>query len=356
MQLRLEDQPLFHRSVLRASAWAALAGAAATVTSAVALVPLAAAGCAVSLLGRGKAALACAVGAISCAVAALLRPDSAALLGSGALLGLGLAAARLGEAGESGARKPGAGHFASSAVLGAAVLGAAGALLPPFASLLAHLFPASLAFPAAGAVLGLWAAAVAAPLYLTVALDPVEARLGTLRAALGAELRPLADRAVSARRAALEALVDKVPTGSSRQDLRALLESLALLALDLARRAAELTFAAQPALEEELRKRAAGLTQRGHEVHDQVARASWLRAAETVEAQLAHCRSVRLARERLVARVHEEVSQLERARFSLLLLGGVDELRTAVELDLLGARLQQGVLACEAAAECDHAG
>src|SRR5207248_2561572 len=82
-------------------------------------------------------------------------------------------------------------------------------------------------------------------------------------------------------------------------DLRGLLDRLALAALDLARRGAELSRAAAPSLEQELTSRSAELGRASEEAADAVARASFLRACAAVEAQLVHCRTARAARERL---------------------------------------------------------
>ena len=147
--------------------------------------------------------------------------------------------------------------------------------------------------------------------------------------------------------AARSAAAAALPPGS-RGDLRGLLEALALAALDLARRAAELGRTASLAVEEELDRRATQLATSAAGAADPAARGSYQRAAATLAGQLEHCRRVRASRERVVARLHEEVAQLERARFALTLLDGADADRSAAELDLLGDRLQHSAVACEA--------
>jgi hypothetical protein len=131
-------------------------------------------------------------------------------------------------------------------------------------------------------------------------------------------------------------------------DLRGLIDSLALAALDVAERTASLSRAATPSLEEELQRRFAQLQKSAADAEDQAARSSYQRAAEALEGQLEHFRRVRRARERALARLHEDVANLERVRFSLTLLRGADAVRGAVELDLLHDRLQHGALAFEA--------
>jgi hypothetical protein len=119
-------------------------------------------------------------------------------------------------------------------------------------------------------------------------------------------------------------------------------------AIDLAARAAELGRAAPSSLETELKTRAAQLAANAQSAEDEPARKSYQRAAEALEGQLEHLRRVRRARERALARLHEEVANLERARFSLTLLHGADN---AVELDLLHDRLQHSAVAAESQEE-----
>jgi hypothetical protein len=146
-------------------------------------------------------------------------------------------------------------------------------------------------------------------------------------------------RAAAARRGA----ADELPPGT-RADLRSLLDQLALAALDVAERTASLTRAASPAVEEELQRRCALLLNNAAKADDEATRQSYQRAADALEGQLDHFRRVRRARERALARLHEDVANLERARFSLTLLRGPD---SAAELDLLHDRLQHGAIAFE---------
>jgi len=108
--------------------------------------------------------------------------------------------------------------------------------------------------------------------------------------------------------------------------------------LELASRAAGLTRAASAQAEEDLRKRSSALMQSAEAAQDRAAQESYRRAAEALSAQLQHARRVRLARERLVARLHEDVANLERARFSSTLVRGPD---FDLELGLLQETLRQ---------------
>ena len=339
MEIRFEDHPRFQRGAIRAALGAA---ALAAVVPEWALLPAVAVGAAAGFASRRRPALLVLAALLAVAAVALLRPLSPWPLPlCGALLALGFAAARAPHSRESGAPLP-AGAVAAAVALTAAMLWAARLWLPAFALALAQLVPAAPLL--AGALTGLWIAAACAPLHLSLQADAVEAKLAALRPLLGAELRPLAERAAAARAAAATAL----PQGS-RGDLRGLLDALALAALDLARRGADLGRTASLAIEEDLAKRVDQLGRSAETAADSAARGSYQRAAETLAGQLEHCRRVRGARERVVARLHEEVAQLERARFALTLLDGADAERSAAELDLLGDRLHHSAVACEAA-------
>jgi hypothetical protein len=83
-------------------------------------------------------------------------------------------------------------------------------------------------------------------------------------------------------------------------------------------------------LEDDLQRRSAALSQNAAKTDDPAARQSYQRAAEALQGQLDHLLRVRRAKDRAVARMHEEVENLERARFSLTLVQDSD---TAAGLD-----------------------
>jgi hypothetical protein len=233
----------------------------------------------------------------------------------GALLGLSFALGRC-EAGDGPLPR-------TAAVLASVALGAAAGWAAPLAAALAPLLPKAVA----GAAYGLWLGLAAAPLHLRLGEDPVEARLWALRVSLTPELRSLAERAAAARRGAL----DLLPAGA-RADLRRAFDSLALSAVLSAERAAELSSSASPGLEDDLQRRAAAFGASGAGTDDAAARKSYERAAEALQGQIEHLRRLRRARDRSIARLHEEVATLERARFSLTL---IDDPGSAAALDLL---------------------
>ncbi len=352
MDVRFVD----HSHFQRAAGFAALGAAVlAVVAPQSALVPAAVAGSgfAVSLAPRlaGAARKRRIVAAVACALlcaailcAAILDARAAWPLPlSGALLGLLFAVARRDSARAAGWAVPSTAAVALAAALVAGAVLLASIASAPLASALAAILPGWIASGASGAAFGLWAGFAAAPLHVEIGGDAVEARLSALRASLPAEVRGLAERAAEARRGAAEEL----PAGA-RGDLRGLLDALALAALDVAERTASLSRSAAPPLEDDLQRRFAQLTKSAEGAEDPAARSSYQRAAEALEGQLEHFRRVRRARERALARLHEDVANLERARFSLTLLRGAGAERGATELTLLHDRLQHGALAFEA--------
>lgn len=355
MEVRFEDHPQFQRAAALAAlgggAAAALLGAAqAAALPQRGLAQAAVVGGALLLLrGPHLRRQRVAVALLSCAAAAgslLASAPSLLLPSSGALLAVLFALLRRDAAQASGNPGPSFLAVGIAAALGAGAVALAALALSPLATALAVLLPGWLATGASGAAFGLWAGLAAAPLHVALGADAVEARLLALRPSLTPEVRGLAERAAQARRSAAAEL----PAGA-RGDLRGLLESLALAALDVAGRTASLSRSAAPALEEEIKTRFAELTRSAASAEDTSARSSYRRAAEALEGQLEHFGRVRRARERALARLHEDVAHLERARFSLTLLRGADQVRGAAELDLLQERLQHGALGFEAEEE-----
>jgi len=336
MDVRFED----HASFQRCAAWCAAGGAALGMTGS---LPFAAAGSALALLafrhGGRRIAAACASAAVGVAWALLGLPWAAAV--SGAMLGLLLGVDRGDAAAENGTTPPSAGAIAAAALAGAVALVIASTLLPGLSTALASVVPHWTGGAAAGGMLGLWAALAAVPLHIRVGGDALELRLGVLRSSLGPDLRGLAERAAAARRGALA----KLPGGIGAE-IPASIDALAAAALELAARAAELSRAASPQAEEELKRRSAWLSQSAQAAGDAEARRCYENAGEALAAQLDHLRRVRAARERVLARLHENVANLERTRFSLTLLQGPE---LEAEVASLQQCLRQGATAFEEA-------
>ena len=356
--LAFEDAAGFERSALQAAAVAGTAGLCAGAAAGRALLDPRAALALPSLL----------------ALSPLL-----ALLGAGTALLLGVQ--RRGRAHEAGEPVP-TRRLLLTAVVLAALAGVFGArALPqlwsalvtlsealPLLSLFPGLLRAALAAGVCGAAFGLWLGVSLLPLHLTLRTSPVERRLLALRFTLGAELRPLAERLAAAHRGAVEALrTHREAWGdgaNTAPPLRTTLDRLALAGREQCARAAGLgafpgaTSGATTGLPpiEQILARQAELQKNAAAARDPRAKAALERAA-VAQGQAAE-RAARLvfARERLLARLHEQVAELEGARLSLLLLEGAQAARTDSgvelgvelgvhpELELLDLRLQAGCL------------
>ena len=336
MEVRFAD----HGSFQRAAGCFLAGGAALGMTGS---LPLAAAGSALALLLAGRARapfVLCAVA--GCAAFALpwfAAPPAWTAAGCGAILSLVLTRAGASAAKERAFPPASAVAIAATAlaVIGVAALGFT--LLPQLTLVLRAALPGWMAGAVSGGALGVWTAVAALPLHLQSGADPVEDRLLALRLTLGPELRGLVERAVAARRGA----ASEIPEGACAE-LRGLIDSLTAATLDLAARAQGLSRAAAPETGDELQHRALQLKKAADEAADPAARQSYLRAADALSAQLEHFQRVHRARERTVARLHEEVANLERARFSLTLIKGPDG---AAGLALLHERLKAGATVFE---------
>ncbi len=347
MDVRFDDPASFETS-------AALFAAGGAVLGAVGSLPIAAAGSALSLLllrWRGRRVVAaCASAAVAlagAATASALRgageigaaPGAAAA--TGAMLGLLLGVDRADLAKETGTPPPSASAVALGGAFAALAVALASTLLPALADALRGFAPRFVASAAAGGSLGLWAALCAMPLHVRIGGDPLEKRLAAIRFSLDPALRALAERAVAARSSALRELPEDVAP-----ELPASLDALAAAALELAARASGLSRAASPQAEQDLQRRSLSLVQSAEASDDEAARGSYLRAADALGAHLEHLQRVRRARERALAQLHEDVANLERARFSLTLLHGP---QLDAELALLQDRLRDGAAAFEEA-------
>ena len=343
MDVRFEDSRLFER----AAASFAIGGAAGGVAGSLAMAATGSALAILLLLRPEKACLGRWAAAAGCCAAVAICWQLAPLAGSpaacGAMLGLLLTIVRRDVAAERGAAPLSPFAVALAAGLSACAVVTGAATLPHLSAALATIGPTWVAGALCGGALGLWTALAAAPLHVRLGGDAIEERFAALRLSLAPELRALAERAVIARRNASRA----VPEGAGAE-VRAPIDSLTAAALDLAARAAEVSRASAPEAEEHLRQRISDLAQRAESSGDGPAKQSYLRAADALSSQLEHLQRVRRVRERALARLHEEVANLERAGFALTLL---DAPGSAAELQLLHERLRDGATVLEETGE-----
>jgi len=343
MDVRFEDSGLFER----AAASFAIGGAAGGAAGSLAVAATGSAVALLLLLRPEKAYVGRWVVAVGCCVAVAICWQLAPLAGSpaacGAMLGLLLTVVRRDVAAERGAAPLSPFTVALAAGLSACAVVIGAATLPHLSAALETVAPGWAAGAFCGGALGLWTALAAAPLHLRLGGDAIEERFAALRLSLAPELRALAERAVIARRSASRA----VPEGAGA-DVQAPIDSLTAAALDLAARATEVSRASAPEAEEHLRQRVSDLAQRAESSGDGAAKQSYLRAADTLSSQLEHLQRVRRVWERALARLHEEVANLERAGFALTVL---DKPGSAAKLQLLHERLRDGATVREESGE-----
>ncbi len=110
---------------------------------------------------------------------------------------------------------------------------------------------------------------------------------------------------------------------------------LALSALALVRRWQEVEATADPGAEARLTEKLADLERRMVEADDEVARAGYERARDAVAGLLEQQRALGRGRERLVARLHQQVATLEALHLSTLHLKSADAQRFSCEVEPL---------------------
>ena len=283
---------------------------------------------------RRRAVAACCC--VTIAVAWILVPVVWAGAACGAMLGLLLAVVRSDTAAGVGATPPSPAAVALCAALSASAQAAAAVTLPHFSAVLATVAPPWIAAGLSGGAMGLWTALAAAPLHVRLGGDALERRFAALRT-FNAEHPKEADL----RRAFSDLLISE----EMFQLLGPAINSGRGMFLYGYPGNGKTSIAA---LEDDLQRRSAQLARTAGSAEDPSARQCYLRAADALSSQLEHFRRVRRARERVLASLHEDVANLERARFSLTLLDGAGG---AAELQLLHERLRQGVTVFEETAE-----
>lgn len=232
---------------------------------------------------------------------------------------------------------------ALSVAIGVAVAGVAwAATLPLVTSPLLGWMPAWAALPVAGAGLGFMMSFAILPRLLAAPHDPVAEALESLESQgdrSTAPVRDLSRRAAKAHGATRAALVDSPPEDQSlADDVAAASEELALSVMSVAARWADVEAAldlADADDPERLADRLDDLSQRAAATDDPVAKVGYERARDQVRTLMAHHERLAAGRERLTARLHQQVATLESLRLSCLHLRSADAQRFACEVSPL---------------------
>ncbi len=232
---------------------------------------------------------------------------------------------------------------ALSVGFGVVVVGLAWAATAPLiGSPLLSWMPPWAALPAAGAGLGFGMSFAIVPRLLGAPYDRVAEALEALESRGGGTtptVRDLARRAAKAHAATRSALADSPPEDRSlADDVAAASEDLALSVMSVASRWADVESALDLADcddPERLAARLDDLGARAQATDDPVAKAGYERAREQVRTLMTHHERLAAGRERLTARLHQQVATLESLRLSCLHLRSADAQRFACEVSPL---------------------
>jgi len=297
MDIRFGDHPSFHRAALGMVGGSLLFGVALSPVTP--LAPLAggflgiAAGASIA---HGKAPwrmLAAGAGLVPLFVMTPSGSIWPMLAGSGSLLALGLSIG-----GPRGMR----------GLLGMA-LGAVTALIAMWCALRitgarqTMLWPQWITTGAAAAAMGMVGVLAMIPRHLSVALDPVQAALKKLPATLDAEVKNLCDRSVAIWNTTKDKLAD---TDSGR----GLVRDGVLKTLEVAAKSAEVKLTG--ASEAELVSRMDNFDKRIEAATDAEVKTQYTAARAALADQLRYRSHIRQGQERLVARMHNHVTTLEK--------------------------------------------
>ena len=227
-----------------------------------------------------------------------------------------------------------------SVATGVAVAGIAWAATAPLiGSPLLTWMPFWAALPVVGAALGFGMCFAIVPRLAGTPHDAVAEALESLGDRPTEQVRDLARRAANAHAATRAALADSPPEDRSLADnVAAASEDLALSVMAVVARWAEvesaldLTDADDPV---RLAGRLDDLEARAAATDDEIAKAGYLRARDQVRTVMSHHERLAAGRERLTARLHQQVATLESLRLSCLHLRSADAQRFACEVSPL---------------------
>ena len=359
------DHEGFQKTVLRATVGTAVAGLAvygleaAGLPMAYTLAPLACAAAAGSACGktwRGRILYGILGGLCGAVPFAFLQYPIFGLALAGAGVGALVAHFRQKESGtvsEVGQPRMGTAAYVAAALLSALALVAGTSVVDAFTAhrLLEAIMPAPLAAMASTAVIGFFLALGSAGAHVVRDPDPVEKLYARMLPELSGDLKVLAARAMTNYRRCAE-ILEGSEAGYARSQLSKSLSDVTQRILELGRRWQAIDHELGERAESEINQRLSELKTLKQNAKDEMAKRQLGVAEKSLNAELLQLDRIRRGRERVVARLHGEMAQLERARFALLGLKTSDaHLRTA-ELSALSESLSSVAreMDCEAEA------
>lgn len=199
--------------------------------------------------------------------------------------------------------------------------------------------PAPVVFAAAGALVGVLMALVPLPTHLVRDRDPIGLAIARLRPVFDEELRSLVLRLVEARARALQALQGSRADAQVKAQTRRSLDGIALSAVELAQRFAEMERVLGASRHDALQRRLEQLRAQRDQTLDEAARSDLQRALSSLEEQQRQVEALVQGRQRLVARLQRELASLEQTEVSLALLASGDAALSGLRLGGIGAAL-----------------
>lgn len=174
--------------------------------------------------------------------------------------------------------------------------------------------------------------------HLTVHVDPVESRGGTLENTLGGEAKELVKRALHLYRQC-RAVALKMAPGAGRNELVEVLRKMTREAFTLAESHAGLDAQLSAVSQGEVDAQVKDLRARAAATEDGVARRQLELAASSLGEELNRLDTLSRKRERLLAQLHAQVALLERARVSLVGAAGSEASAKGAQAAQLAKRL-----------------
>ena len=261
---------------------------------------------------------------------------------AGAAAGALMVKARLAERGEEGsvgADRPGALHYAGTALAtgGLAVAGTEVAKI--LSSRLQDLAtPTVLNFAASGVVIALFAAIGSLASHIALKSDPVEARCEELIPTLSDEFAAQITRALALyRQAGLQ--LAALPRDTAREELARTLQKLTRDAAELAAEWAGVEAQVHENAHADLQKEIEELQRSAKAARDMVAKQQLQAAAASLTEELGRLGELRLKRERVLARLKSQVALLERARVALIGMRSTHATVRAAEMSAVARKL-----------------
>jgi len=174
--------------------------------------------------------------------------------------------------------------------------------------------------------------------HLTLHVDPVESRGGTLESTLDGEAKDLVGRTLTLYRQC-RGVAMKMPAGAGRNELVEVLRKMARESFNLAESHAGLEAQLKSVAQGDVDAQVKDLRARAAATEDAVARRQLELAASSLGEELNRLDTLTRKRDRLLAQLHAQVALMERARVSLVGAAGTEASAKGAQAAQLAKRL-----------------